>query len=99
MLVYEGTKLDFMKSIEQETIAKEIEDRILLLMNRHTAKNEFQAWENSLDYMYKVLNDKMIADDAGVAIEYNIPQTSKRVDFLISGYDNNDKENVIIIII
>lgn len=97
MLVYEGTKLDFMKSIEQETIAKEIEDRILLLMNRHTAMNEYKSWEESLKHMYLVLNDKNISDDAGVAIEYNIPQTSKRVDFLISGYDNNDKENVIII--
>ena len=29
------------------------------------------------------LNDSDIPKDAGVAIEYNIPQTSKRVDFLI----------------
>ena len=34
---------------------------------------------------------------AGVAIEYNIPQTSKRVDFLISGYDKKDDANVVLI--
>ena len=61
-------------------------------MHRHTSMNEFRAWENSLDAMYKVLNDKDIPDNTGIAIEYNIPQTSKRVDFLISGYD--DKENI-----
>lgn len=60
-------------------------------MHRHTAKNEFRAWENSMEYMYKVLNDQDIPSDAGIAIEYNIPQTSKRVDFLISGYGKTEK--------
>ncbi len=97
MLVYDGTKTDFLRSVEQDTIAIEIEENIYLKMNRHTAKNEFRAWENSLEYMYKVLNDDEIPCDAGIAIEYNIPQTSKRVDFLISGYDGRDQSNVIII--
>lgn len=35
--------------------------------------------------------------DAGIAIEYNIPQTSKRIDFLISGYDETNQSNVVII--
>ncbi len=97
MIVYDGTKTDFLRSVEQDTIAYEIEENIYLKMNRHTARNEFRAWENSLEYMYKVLNDNEIPQDAGIAIEYNIPQTSKRVDFLISGYDKNDQSNVIII--
>lgn len=97
MIVYDGTKTDFLRSVEQDTIAYEIEENIYLKMNRHTARNEFRAWENSLEYMYKVLNDNEIPQDAGIAIEYNIPQTSKRVDFLISGYDNDDQSNVIII--
>ncbi|WP_461813006.1 DNA/RNA helicase domain-containing protein [Faecalimonas sp.] len=97
MLVYEGIKTDFLKSVEQDTIAYEIEERIYEKMNRHTVRNEFRSWENSMEYMYKVLNDKEIPDDAGIAIEYNIPQTSKRVDFLISGYDRKEKENLVII--
>ena len=97
MLVYDGIKTDFLESVEQDTIAQKIEQNILEKMNRHTARNEFRAWENSLMYMYKVLVDKDIPDDAGIAIEYNIPQTSKRVDFLISGYDKNDNSNVVII--
>lgn len=97
MIVYEGTKADFLVSVEADTIAVEIENNIYYKMNRHTAKNEFRSWENSLEYMYKVLNDHDIPKNAGVAIEYNIPQTSKRVDFLISGYDEKQNENVIII--
>ena len=47
--------------------------------------------------MYITLNDSNIPSDVGVAIEYNIPQTSKRVDFLISGYGKDNKGNVIIV--
>lgn len=97
MLVYDGTKAEFLRSVELDTISYEIEENIYQKMNRHTARNEFRAWENSLEYMYKVLNDAAIPMDAGIAIEYNIPQTSKRVDFLISGYDGNDQSEVVII--
>ena len=60
-------------------------------------QNEFRAWENSMEYMYKVLNDREIPSDAGIAIEYNIPQTSKRVDFLISGYGKKESANIVLI--
>lgn len=97
MLVYEGIKSDFLASVEEDSIAFQIENTIYQKMNRRTAKNEFRSWENSMEYMYKVLNDSEIPVDAGVAIEFNIPQTSKRVDFLISGYDENNKGNIVII--
>lgn len=97
MIVYDGLKTDFLKSVENDTIAVTIENNIYTMMKRHTAQNEFRAWENSLEYMYKVLNDNDIPDNSGIAIEYNIPQTSKRVDFIVTGYDKEDKPNVIII--
>lgn len=97
MLIYEGTKSNFLKSVEQDTIASEIEQNIYERMHRHTAQNEFHAWENSMEYMYKVLNDQDIPLDAGIAIEYNIPQTAKRVDFLISGYGEEKQANVVLI--
>ena len=97
MIVYDGTKVEFLNSVENDTIAVEIENNIYTKMHRSTAKNEFRSWENSLEYMYKVLNDNEIPNEAGIAIEYNIPQTSKRVDFIISGYDKCNKPNIVII--
>lgn len=97
MIVYAGEKSDFLKSVVEDTIALEIEKNIYEKMKWHVAAGEFRAWENSLEYMYKVLSDEEIPQDAGVAIEYNIPQTSKRVDFLISGYDRHRQGNVVII--
>lgn len=97
MIIYDGIKTDFLKSVENDTIAITIENNIYTKMKRHTAQNEFRSWENSLEYMYKVLNDNEIPDHSGIAIEYNIPQTSKRVDFIVTGYNRDQKPNVIII--
>lgn len=97
MIVYSGIKRDFLTAVEQDSIAAEIEENIYNKMHRRTAQNEFRSWENSLEYMYKVLNDTAIPDNSGVAIEYNIPQTSKRVDFIISGYGEKQDPNVVII--
>ena len=97
MIVYSGIKRDFLTAVEQDSIAAEIEENIYNKMHRRTAQNEFRSWENSLEYMYKVLNDTAIPENSGVAIEYNIPQTSKRVDFIISGYGEKHDPNVVII--
>lgn len=97
MIVYSGLKSDFLEAVEQDSIAAEIEKNIYNKMHRRSAQSEFRSWENSLEYMYKVLNDDGIPHNSGIAIEYNIPQTSKRVDFIISGYDEKKDPNVVII--
>lgn len=97
MIVYDGLKSDFLRSVEDDTIAIEIEKNIFEKMGRHTATNEFLSWDNSMQYMYKVMNDPEIPSDVGVAVEYNIPQTSKRVDFMISGYDRNENAGMVIV--
>lgn len=97
MIVYSGLKCDFLEAVEQDSIAAEIEENIYNKMHRRSAQSEFRSWENSLEYMYKVLNDDAIPQNSGIAIEYNIPQTSKRVDFIISGYDEKKDPNVVII--
>ncbi len=97
MIVYDGIKSDFLKSVADDTIANTVAENIYEKMHRVTGKAEFRSWENSLKNMFIVLSDQAIPSDTGIAIEYNIPQTSKRVDFLVSGYDKEDDANVVII--
>ncbi len=97
MLVYDGLKYEFLNSVVSGNIASEIDKRINTTLGRRTGGSEFNSWHNSMSFMYMVLNDPCIPDNAGIAIEYNIPQTSKRVDFIVSGYDENDRENAVII--
>lgn len=97
MLVYSGLKTDFLNSVEEGTIADDIKNTIYEKMGRKTQDSEFKSWENSLQSMYIVMNDPQIPNNSGVAIEYNIPQTAKRVDFIVSGYDGSDNPSVVII--
>lgn len=97
MIIYNGSKADFMVQVEEDTIAYTIRDNILEKMHRKTPDAEFRSWVNSLEYMYKVLNDDGIPRNSGIAIEYNLPNTAKRVDFLVSGYDAKRSANVVII--
>lgn len=97
MIVYDGIKSEFLNSVMNGTIAEEVRQRIHEKMGRTTPKSEFDSWKNSLTRMYLVLSDASIPDHAGIAIEYNVPQTSKRVDFIISGYDEYNQSNAVII--
>ena len=97
MLVYKALKRDFMESVDNDRIADEINQKVYDVLGKHTPKNEYLSWKNSMVYMYKVLNDSEIADNTVVAIEFNIPQTSKRVDFMICGENDNKEPHVVII--
>lgn len=97
MLVYEGIKTTFLDDVDNDSIASKIEEKVYQKLKRRTPKSEFKSWMQSLLYMYKILNDQNIPNDVGIAIEYNIPNSSKRVDFMISGYDEESKPNVVII--
>lgn len=97
MIVYDGLKSDFLQSVDNDTIALEIQERKKQKLGHNTVSNEFLSWDNSMQYMYKVMNDPEIPNNAGIAIEYNVPQTAKRVDFMISGYDHHDNPGMVII--
>ena len=66
-------------------------------MGYHTSLAERKAWNNSMQYMMKVLIDNNIPENSGIAIEFKIPNTSKRVDFIITGKNEELKNTGIII--
>ncbi len=47
--------------------------------------------------MKNILATGDIPDDAGVAIEYTIPQTSKRIDFILTGRNPDNIDTAIIV--
>lgn len=97
MLIYQRTKKDFLNDVAAGILADILDETIREKMHRVSGKSEIHSWQNSMQFMFHVLNHNEIPEDSGIAIEYNIPQTSKRVDFMISGYDEARKPNVVII--
>lgn len=96
MIVYNNTKEGFQQDILSNNIAEIVLEKIKETIGRGVAANEMKAFKNSLEKMSLILMDPEIPNDCGISIEYNIPLTSKRVDFIVSG-KNYESENVIII--
>ena len=98
MIVYSGNLKQFSNDVLMGIIADRIEEEFEKNGFNHHNDAEYRAFNNSLMVMNNVLcNNSGINQDIHVAIEYQIPLTSKRVDFLITGYDEKGKENVVIV--
>lgn len=97
MIVYTNTINEFNNDVVSGLIATKIQDKLIDSGYSHSSDSEFRSWENSLLHMQMVLNDNSVNQELHVAIEYNIPNTSKRVDFIVSGLDEHDKPKVVIV--
>lgn len=97
MIVYQALKKQFLDDVRHSDIDQLVLDAYWRRTGRKVAPEEIRAWASSLGYMGKVLDDDSVPDDCGVAIEYHIPQTAKRIDFLITGRSADDRPCVIVV--
>ena len=89
MIVYNATKAQFNDDVNLNRIS----DIILKNLREKNLSGgqsaEYHSWQNSLHFMRAAIDDPDIPGDVEVAVEYQIPRTSKRVDFMIAGADGN----------
>ena len=97
MIVYQSSKLQFLDDVICNSIESKIEDQYIELIGRTPAPNEVTSWRNSMMYMHNVVLDTEIPEDCNISIEFQIPLTSKRIDFIITGLGSKQEENVVII--
>ena len=93
MIVYIAEK----KQFRLDAYSGRLEDIIQEKMGRKVSDSEVRSWQQSLMYMGIVMEDSGIPDDSGICIEMQIPQTSKRIDFIVSGYDERGTSHAVII--
>ena len=97
MIIYQSTKESFINDVISNNIENVIHDFFKLKLGQATTIGEINSWKNSMQYMNNVLIDNEIPSDAGVIIEYQIPQTSKRIDFILTGQDEHENNYAILI--
>jgi len=96
MIVYSGNKTSFQNDVVNGSIASRIDSLFSELGIGHESYAEFNSWKQSLPRMALIVGDRRIDDNVQVAIEYQIPLTSKRVDFMVGGSDGI-RDNVVIV--
>lgn len=97
MIIYNDTLGTFINDVINNIVVDKLLDELKAHGLGGGSGSEINSWNNSLRFMKDALDCPEIPKDTYVAVEYNIPQTSKRVDFMILGKDEQ-KENSIVIV-
>jgi hypothetical protein len=97
MIIYHATQQVFAADVASGMIDDIILSRYRGALGRGVAVAERRAWQHSLTAMHLVLRDAEIPSDAGVSIEFQIPLTSKRIDFIISGQDAERSDRAVVV--
>jgi hypothetical protein len=97
MIVYQNNKGKFLDDVFTNDIDQIILDFFKKKLNRTTTLSEIRSWKESIECMDRILRDPAIPDDCGISIEYRIPQTMKRIDFILTGQDGAGIDQLILI--
>jgi hypothetical protein len=97
MIVYQETKETFMAHVRESRIDYIIHQNFQQQFKHKTSEREVASWRNSLQYMRNVLDDTAIPSNAQISIECQVPNTSKRIDFIITGQNDNKQDCAVII--
>ena len=97
MLIYRSTKRGFNEDVTLNRISDKILNAFKYYHIYGGQDSEYRSWQNSLHFMRDVIDDREIEDDVEIAIEYQIPRTSMRVDFMIGGSDSQGNGNVVVV--
>jgi len=96
MLIYQGSAERFINDIPENTIAGIMSANFKVKLGKDPAWQEFASWQNSLSRIRDLLELGKI-NDCHIALEYEVPYNQSRLDCLLFGRGEGDKQNVILI--
>ena len=97
MIVYQKSKVEFRDDVFSNNVEGIIQAQVLQKLGHRTGQAEINSWRNSMQYMDRVLGDARIPDDSGVSMEYQLPYSGLRIDFVLTGQDAAGTDKAIII--
>lgn len=95
MIVYSNSVSKFLEDVDIG-ISSILNDLMSKKLHRKVGKSEINSWDSSLGYIANVIKDCNIPMNSTITLEYNLPMTSKRVDLIVSGYNDKKQETVIL---
>jgi len=97
MIVHLANKSQFREDILSNRIEEIVHESFQRTLGKFVGSNKLASWKNSLREMDRIMEDAEIPHNAEVAIEFDIPQTGKRVDFIITG-TRADRQRIAVIV-
>jgi len=98
MIIYKSTAYEFDLDVRYNKITQKLEDEFIRILGRNISEPERRSFTNSLSKMNEILiNEELVKKDCGVLIEYQLPGSSMRLDFMITGKDKFLNKNAVIV--
>lgn len=97
MIIYNESSSKFINHVLEQRIESVLLEKVQEKMNHSVSPSEIRSWTNSLPEMAKILRDADLKEGTHVLLEYKLPSTEKRIDFLITGEDKAGRQNAVII--
>jgi hypothetical protein len=96
MKLYSAATPQFVEDTEVGQISGKLEKAFFKQFKYKPAKSEVASWRNSLRAMADVV-ERSGLDEHGVLLEYKLPTTSKRLDCLITGRNEDGEKRAIVV--
>lgn len=96
MRLYSGSSRQFVDDTAHNQIAEKLKNAFFDYFRYNPSPAEINSWKNSLRSISQIFDYSNLFDH-GVLLEYQLPLTSKRLDCMICGKDEQKLENAVII--
>jgi uncharacterized protein len=90
MRLYSGTTASLIEDTTFNIIAAKLRDAFFLEFRYQPSTAEVNSWNNSLRAVSQLFQAASLLDH-GVLLELQLPLPSKRLDCLVTGYDNKNE--------
>lgn len=97
MLIYQNTVRGLLNDIDADQLVEQIDAAFTAKNIGGVSPSERRAWRNSFQYVDRLLLRSDVPKDVGVAVEYKLPLTSKRIDLMLSGRDASGTAHIVVI--
>ncbi len=97
MILYNDSLEAFRNHVDNNQIGDTLAHEFFLRLGYHPSPSEQNSWNHSLRFMETAVRRAQLPGDCGVMIEYKIPTTSKRIDFLLTGQNRFGKDHFVLV--
>jgi len=96
MRLYENSTNEFVNDVLFNELTPKLVKSFEKYYGHKPSPSEVNSWKNSLQYVKNFIEANRLYDNA-IALEYELPYTTKRIDCLLFGKDLLGKDNMVVI--
>jgi uncharacterized protein len=95
MIIYQSSTTEFVRNVLENRIADLMKDTYEKCAGRRVGKAEYASWQNSTQYVKNIVDLAALTDNM-IALEYEVPYSSSRIDCLLFGRGKSGSSNVVL---